>query len=264
MIYWLKTKTDIDASNYAYDALCFAIDSNVTDIDLDTPERKYNYKKIIGNGASISGGDSFGDRIITFKKVFKTDGTSTSGALTQGRLDFINKYIVSLDDIYFMRDYNTSIQYIKVTPTMGAEKYKKLMISGDIDFKLMCTVPFFKNITDTVENLTAKTTRFYSANITNTGVMTPFTFQATFDDNDTEFKLSVFENMGIKITTAFTSGDILKIDLGTFRIWINNVERFNLTIVGSPFNLLAGVNTVSIESLADLSSMAITYTGRNI
>jgi hypothetical protein len=264
MIYWLKTKTDIDASDYAYDALCFPLDLNATDIDLDTPARKYNYKKIIGNGASISGGDSFTDRTMSFKRIFKSDGVGTSGALTQARLDFISKYIVTRDDIYLIRDYNTSLQYIKVVPTMGSEKYKKLVVSNELDIKLMCSVPFFKDITDTVEVLTDKASRFYHAHITNPGVMTPFTFQGTFDDNDTEFKLSLYANLGIKITEAFTTGDILKIDTGTFRVWINNIERFNLTIVGSPFNLLSGANTVSIESIADIVDMALTYTGRNI
>jgi len=264
MIYWLKTKTDIDASDYAYDALCFPLDINAIDIDLDTPARKYNYKKIIGNGASISGGDSFSDRTMSFKRIFKTDGIGTSGALTQARLDFISKYIVTRDDIYLIRDYNTSLQYIKVVPIMGSEKYKKLVVSNELDIKLMCSVPFFKDITDTTVNLTAKTSRFYHYHATNIGVMAPFYFQCTFDDNDTEFKLSLYENLGIKITEAFTTGDILKIDTGTFRVWINNIERFNLTIVGSPFNLLSGTNTVSIESIADLSSMTIVYTGRNI
>jgi len=263
MIYWLKTKTDIDASNYAYDALSFPIDINAIDLDLDIPIRKYTVKKIIGNGASISGGDAFGDRIIKFSRIFKRDGVSISGALTQGRLDFISKYIVSRDEIYLIRDYNCSLQYIKVVPVMKGEKYKKLLVSEDLEVSLLCSLPFFKDVTETVVSFT-KGSRYYTEEITNTGVGTPLIFQGTFGDDDTFFKMSIFENCGIEITTAFSNGDILKFDTGNFRIWINSVERFNIPIVGTPFNLLSGLNSVKLESIASLSDCTITYTGRNI
>jgi hypothetical protein len=263
MIYWLKTKTDIDASNYAYDSLCFPLDTNGTDLDLDNPTRRYQVNKIIGNGATISGGDTFGDRAPSFKMMFKTDGVGTSGALTAGRLAFISKYIVSRDDIYLIRDYNGTLQYIKVVPTMGAEKYKKYVTSSPFEIKLLCSLPFFKNVTATVVSFT-KSSRYQTEDITNTGIMTPFIFQGTFSANDTVFKISVYENAGLQITNAFTGGDILKFDTASFRIWVNNVERFNIPVLGTPFNLLSGANAVKLESISAMTSCTITYTGRNI
>lgn len=264
MVYWLKTQTDIDSSDYAYDANSFPLDSNAIELDLDVPMRKYNVKKIIGNGASISGGDTFGDRVISFSRIFKTDGVSTSGALNQGRLDFISKFIVSRDDIYLIRDYNGSLQYIKVSPVMKGESYKKFVISGDIKIDLLCSKPFFSEVTETATALFDKTSRFLTKSITNAGVQTPFIFEGTFDAIDANFKMEVYRNTGIDITTAFAANDVLKIDTGTFRIWINGIERFNLTIVGTPFELLSGVNSLRIESISNLSDCKISYTGRHI
>jgi hypothetical protein len=262
MIYWLKTLADITSSgDFAYNSDCFPIDTNATTINLDPPERKYDVKKIIGDGASISGGDFFGSRVISFTRIYKKDGVSTSGALTADRLAFISKYVITMDDVYLVRDYNGALQYIKVRPVINDEKYKKLIMSEDFAVKLLCSIPFFKSVTETVEEFT-KTTRFHSEAFTNLGVATPFTFECTFDSNDTEFKMALYENMGIKITQAFTAGDILKIESGTFRVWINNTERFNLTIVGTPFKALSGANSLRIESVSDLSDCSISYTGR--
>jgi hypothetical protein len=263
MIYWLKTKTDIDADGYVYDANCYALDTDASDLDLDNPVRKYTVAKIIGNGSTISGGDTFGDRSMSFKKIFKVDGVGTSGALTAGRLAFISKFIVSRDDIYLIRNYNTSLQYIKVVPTMGAEKYKSLVASNSFTINLLCSIPFFKDVTATVESFT-KTTRYHTEVITNPGIGAPFIFEGTFDAIDTEFKISVYENGGLKVTNAFAASDILKFDTSNFRIWVNNVERFNIPVVGTPFNILAGVNNVKLESVSNMSSCTITYTGRNI
>ena len=262
MIYWLKTLADITSSgNYAYDSNCFPLDTNAQSLDLDTPIRKYNIKKIIGDGASISGGDAFGDRTISFKLIFKTDGVSTSGALTAARTAFISKYILTMDEVYLVRDYNGSLQYIRVVPTMGNEKYKKYIISDDIDIKLHCILPFFKSVTDIVETFT-KTSRFHFEAFTNLGVATPFFFECTFDDTDTIFKMSIYENMGIQITNAFSAADVLLIDTGTFRVWINGIERFNLSIVGTPFKALSGANILRLETIANLSDCSISYTGR--
>lgn len=263
MIYWLKTKTDIDADGYVYDSNCFALDENGADLDLDTPLRKYTVTKIIGNGAVISGGDTFGDRNMSFKRMFKPDGVSTSGALTSGRISFLSKFILTRDDIYLIRDYNGSLQYIKVILTMGAEKYKKLVASENFDIKMICSVPFFKDVAETDVAFT-KSSRYHTQNITNLGVTTPFIFEGTFDTVDTEFKISVYENGGLKITNAFAANDVLKFDTANFKIWINNVERFNVTITGTPFNLLSGLNKVKIETVSAMSDCTITYTGRNL
>jgi hypothetical protein len=263
MIYWLKTKTDIDADGYAYDTNCFPLDTNGADLDLDTPLRKYTVNKIIGNGATVSGGDTYGDRKMSFKMMFKPDGVGTSGALTTGRLAFLTKFIVSNDEIYLIRDYKSSLQYIRVYPVMGSERYKKLVASDNFDIQLICSQPFFKDVTPVAETFT-KISRYHTEVITNSGITTPFLFKCTFDDNDTEIKVAAYENMGVHITQAFTANDVLKFDTANFRIWINDVERFNVTVVGTPFNLLSGVNRVKIESISNLSDCSITYTGRHL
>lgn len=263
MIYWLKTKTDIDADGYSYDANCFGLDSNSADLDLDTPLRKYTVTKIIGNGAVVTGGDTYGDRNMSFKRMFKPDGISVSGALTADRLDFISRFIVSRDEIYLVRNYNGSLQYIKVYLTMGAEKYRKLVASESFDVKMICSVPFFKDVSETVVSFD-KISRYHTQNITNIGVDSPFIFEGTFDDTDTEFKISVYENGGLKIVNAFSVNDVLKFDTANFRLWINDVERFNVEVTGTPFNLLSGLNKVKIESVSNISDCTISYTGRNL
>ena len=147
MIYWLKTASDIASAGYTYDSNCFPVDTYSSAINLGSPERKYTVKKIIGNGASISGGDYYGERKITINRRFKTDGSGTSGALTAARQAFLSKFITLSEDLYLIRDYNSSLQYIKVYPVLNAEKYKKLLISEDIEIELLCDIPFFQDAT---------------------------------------------------------------------------------------------------------------------
>lgn len=264
MIYWLKTGTDIEDYGYGYDGLSFSLDSNALSIDLGPPSRLYNVRKIIGSGASISGGDTFSDRTISFSRLFRKDGVSTSGALTAEREAFISKYILSRDEIYLVRDYNGTLQYIRVYPILKGEAYKKLVISEDIGIDLICTDPFFKNTAGTVIGPFNKTSRFHTQTFTNSGAPSPFTFECTFSGSDGGIKVLVYENLGVELTYAFEAGDELRIDVGKFQIWINGTERFNVPLVGSPFDLLSGENNVLIDSASDLTDCSITYTGRSL
>lgn len=265
MIYWLKTKTDIDADGYAYNSLTdFPLDSFALNLDLDNPARKYSIKKIIGNGASVSGGDYFADRTITFSRNFKTDGVSVSGALTAARAAFFSKYILSSDEIYLIRDYNGTLQYIRVYPQLSGEKYKKLLISEDFTIKLLCGEPFFLNTALTVSDTFSKAVRFFDKSFTMPGVMCPIIFQGTFSATDTEIKIGVYDNYGVRVVKDFTAGDIIKIDSGSLRVWINGVERFNLVIEGTPFNILSGSSTVRIECISDMTDCSITYRERSL
>lgn len=262
MIYWLKTGVDIQSSGYGYDGNCFPLDSNVSSINMDTPERKYQTKKIIGNGASVSGGDSYADRVITISRVFKNDGSSVSGALTAGRTTFINKFIASYDSIYLIRNYNGSLQYIKVIPVLGNEKYKKLIVSESFDIKLLCELPFFKAVAPTVTSVFQKNAHYFDYSFTNDGVPTPVIFSGTFAGNDTELKLGVYNNYGVDIVRNFITGDIVTVDSSDLSVYINNVQYFNLVITGTPFNALAGASTLRIESVTNIDNCTLTYTGR--
>lgn len=264
MVYWLKTKTDIDADGYTYDANSFPLDTNAITIDLDNPKRKYNVKKIIGNGASISGGDYYADRIIAFSKIFKYDGVSTTGAFNAVRQAFISKYMISSDEIYLIRDYNGTLQYIRVYPILGGEKYKKFVASEDFDIKMYCDIPFFQNVTLTETALFDKTTRFFDKTFTNLGIASPIIFEGTFDATDTEIKIGVYDNYGVRVVRDFVATDTIKIDSGDLRVWINGVERFNLVIEGTPFNILSGSSTVRIECVSNLSDCKISYRERNL
>lgn len=265
MIFWLKTKTDIDADGYAYNSLTdFPLDSFALSLDLDNPARKYNVKKIIGNGASVSGGDYFEDRTISFSRNFKADGVSVTGAFNAVRSAFISKYILSSDEIYLIRDYNGTLQYIRVYPQLGGEKYKKLLISEDFTIKLICDEPFFQNTTLTTSGTFTKTVRFRDVNFTMPGVMCPIIFQGEFVSNDTEIKIGVYDNYGVRVVKDFAAGDIVKIDSGSLRVWINGVERFNLVIEGTPFNILSGASTVRIECVSDMTDCSISYRERSL
>lgn len=264
MVYWLKTKTDIDASDYSYDANSFPIDENAIDLNLDNPVRKFKIKKIIGNGASISGGDYYGDRTISFSRIFKKDGISTTGALSAVRQAFLSKFITSSDEIYLIRSYNGDLQYVRVYPTMGTEKYKNLLISEDFDIKLICEVPFFQNVDETVTSAFSKTTRFYDYTFSNPGVPTPITFEGTFDATETEIIIGVFFNYAVKIQRAFSASDVIKVDSGDLRVWVNNVERFNLVVEGTPFHIQSGSTKVRIECTSNMSDCTIAYRERHL
>lgn len=264
MIYWLKTGLDIEEYGYEYDAHSYSLDSNALSLDLAPPTRVYNVRKIIGTGASISGGDTFSGRTMSFSRIFKRDGTSTSGALTEERMAFISKYILSRDAIYLIRDYNTVLQYIRVYPILKGEGYKKLNISEDVGIDLICTDPFFRNLEPTVIGPFTKTSRFHLEEFVNTGAPAPFFFSCKFDGNDGGIKVVVFTNIGVEVTHDFSTGDKLTIDMGKFRVWINDVERFNVQLLGSPFDLLSGNNKVIIDCTSNLSECSITYTGRSL
>lgn len=264
MIYWLKTKSNIDNYGYTYDAYSFPIDTNAIDIDLGAPSRKYNIKKVIGNGAIISGGDFYSPRTIKFSRKFKRDGVSTTGALTTGRLNFLVEYVLTFDDLYLIRDYNGSLQYIRIFPIMGAEKYGSLLISNDIDFTLYCDVPFFQDVALTVTTPFTKDERFYDYEFTNLGAPTPIIFEGTFNSSDTEIKLGVYDNYGILLTRSFSASDTVKIQSADLRVWVNDVERYNLDLEGTPFNLLSGTSILRIESLSDLSDCTVSYRGRHL
>jgi hypothetical protein len=256
----------LEISPYLYDvdSDCFPIDTTAIQINLDNPQRKYNVKKIIGNGASISGGDYYGDRKITFSRIFKKDGVSTSGALTVARNNFINKYITLSDDLYLIRDYNAALQFIQVFPMMGGEKYKNLLISEDFDITLYCALPFFTDAEETITDSFSKTSRYFDYDLTVVGLPVPMIFEGTFSSNDSNLVLGVFENFGVSITYNFLANDVVKFDSGAMRLWVNDVERFNATIVGTPFVLLSGDTTLRIECIADMTGCTVTYTGRYI
>jgi hypothetical protein len=264
MIYWLKTKADIEEYGYEYDTHSYSLDENAMSLDLGPPSRVYTVRKIIGTGSSISGGDTYSDRTISFSRVFKRDGASKSGALTAERRDFISKYILSRDQIFLVRDYNDSLQYIRVYPILKGEAYKKLVISEDVGIDLLCTDPFFKSTTGTVVGPFTKSSRFHIEEFVNTGAPAPGVFSCKFDGGDGLIKVVVFENIGVEVTHTFETNDTLKLDLGKFRIWINNVERFNIPLLGSPFDLLSGVNKLVIDCASNLSNCKITYTGRHL
>jgi hypothetical protein len=240
----------------------YPIDTGATQIDLDTPQRKWNVRKIIGNGASVSGGDYYSDRKITFSRIFKKDGVSISGALTDARNDFINKFITLSDDLYFIRNYNGILQSIQVLPIMGSEKYKNLLISEDFTVSLLCNLPFFSDTLETVTSPFSKTSRYFDKEITVTGLPVPIVFEGTFSSSDTSLTLGVFENYGAIITYAFVAGDVVRFDSGSMRLWVNDVERFNATITGTPFMLLSGVSTLRIEAISDMTLCTVSYTGR--
>lgn len=265
MIYWLKTKKDIDTSGYIYESSnCFPIDEGAIDLDLDNPARKFTVKKILGNGSSISGGDFYGDRVIGFSMVFKKDGVSTTGAFNAVRLAFLSKFIVSSDEVYLIRNYNGVLQYTRVYPVLGSEKYKNFMISNDFNVKLYCDVPFFHNVDQTVTSSFSKTNRFHDVTFNNPGVPTPIQFEGTLSAIDTEVKIGVFDNYGIRITHAFTAGDKLKVDSGDLRIWLNGVERFNLVYSGTPFNIQSGETSLRIESISAMTDCTISYRERHL
>lgn len=265
MLYWLKTLADITGSGtYAYDSSCFLLDNYAVNLDLGTPTRKYVVKEIIGNGSSITGGDTFGIRTIVFTRRFKSDGTGY-GALTSGRVDFLTKFILSSDDIYLIRNYGGVYQKIKVYPVItSSEKHSTLLTTDPIEITLRCDVPFFEAITQTSVGPFTKNTRYYEYAITNPGAPTPLEVSFVFAAADIEVRIAFFDNTSIGIIHDFEVGDELVIDTGTFRVWLNDIERFNLDIYGSPFNMLPGGNTFRMYCESNLTSCYLKYTGRYI
>lgn len=248
--FWLKTKTDIDSHGYGYDEYSLSVDSNTRNIGIGSPERLYDFKKIIGNGVFVTGGDFYSNRTIKINIRF---GRTTADPLDDNRAEIYQKYFASVEDVYLCRQYLTRVESIKVFPVVKDETYQHFFVSDEVDIELVTELPFWEE-SALQEVLFSKTEGSeISLSITNGGMITPVIWTGVFSSGATYIEIGVRQNFGIKITEAFEIGQTLRIDSRDFSIWLNGAQMFDYDISGTPFAIHPGSNILRMFSDGNFS-----------
>jgi hypothetical protein len=257
--YLKKEKDSIVDGNELYNSLnSLSIDINFRDISLGKARRKHEFKKQIGNGQKI------------IRSVFRNPqdikgrikyNSLTANTFDSVRREFLRDWVHTEDVVYLYRNEDDRLTKREVILDIdGNESYDLYRISNDISVILLSEKPFFTNVVEVVENFT-KTGATEEIPITNNGEYVPFIVNFTFGSGAGQFIVKTFENKAVEIDYSFSNGMVLQIDLADLTIYINGIERTNLDVTGSPFNLVPGNNTVKIISAAP-GTGNITYSER--
>lgn len=249
-VFWLKKQSDIDIDgNYDYNASnSFLIDTNIIDVDLDTPRKKIDVRKKIGNGQYVRVTDFYEPRTIKLNLKFKRDA-SGNNVFNNDRLTILKTWVTSDDELYLVRQYaNPSRkEAIRVYPSgISGEKYDNYLISGQVSVDFFTDSPFFQSVTQTTNSFTS-TGGEKSCAVTNDGVRCPFTITIDLGADTDGIIIKLFENVQLQLLDYFYSGDVIIIDMGTMVNYKNSAE-FLFTTNGSPFQLLTGANTVKVTT----------------
>jgi phage-related protein len=247
-VLWLKKQADIiSEGDYAYNASsCFLLDANVMDIDLDTPVKKVDVRKKIGNGQYVRVTDFYDARNIKVNLKFKRDA-SGNNVFNADRLNILKTWVTSDDEIYLIRDYSTALQKIRVYPTgIGGEKYSNYVISGNISIEFLTGSPFFESITETTNDFSSTGGAKVCA-VTNNGVKCPFKITIDLAGDSDGIIIKLFENVQLQLLDYFYSGDVIEIDMSTMDN-LKNGALFLFDTNGSPFQLNSGVNNVTVTT----------------
>ena len=258
--FYLKKQNDIDTDgNSLYNSVnSLSIDIKFRNISLGKMPRKHELKKLIGNGQKIIRS--------TFRDPQKIKGTIKFTSITDNTFDaerrnFLATWVYTEDTVFLFRNENDRLTRREVILDIdGNENYDFYPISNDINFTLLSEKPFFDNI---VEELTpfTKISSTEEVIIINNGDYTPFIVNFIFGSGSSQFIIKLFENKAVQINYTFSNTMVLQVNLADLTIFINGIERTNLDVVGSPFNLVPGSNTVKIISAAP-GNGNITYNER--
>jgi len=248
-VLYLKKKSDIDLEgNYNYSSSCFLLDDNVFNVDLDTPQKKIETRKKIGNGQYVRVTDFFDNRTITISLRFKRDNAAGENVFSSARLEYLKKWVTTDDETYLIRYYsNSRLEYIRVYPAgISGEKYSNYQISGEISTSLITDIPFFQNTLATEYNFVS-TGGEKLCLIENGGVKCPFSIAITLDADTDGIILRLFENIQLQLTNYFFAGDVVFVNMANMFTSINGVEQI-LQTTGSPFSLVSGENNLIVRT----------------
>jgi hypothetical protein len=250
-VLWLKKQAGIIADgDYAYNSSDsdnnFLLDTNVYDIDLDTPRKKVDVRKKIGNGQYVRVTDFYDSRNIKVSLKFKRD-SSGNNVFNTDRLNILKKWVTSDDEIYLIRDYMTSLQKIRVYPTgIGGEKYSNYIVSGNISIEFLTSSPFFESVTETT-NTFSSTGGAKVCAVTNDGVKCPFIITIDLAADSDGVIIKLFENVQLQLTDYLYSGDLIEINMANMENTLNGAS-YLFTTSGSPFQLNTGSNNVTVNT----------------
>lgn len=246
-VLWLKKQTDIvSEGNYSYNASsCFLLDTNVFDVNLDTPRKKIDVRKKIGNGQYVRVTDFYDSRVIQVSLKFKRN--ATDNVFNADRLSILKTWVTSDDEMYLIRQYQSGLEKIRVYPSgIGGEKYSNYLVSGNISIDFITDSPFFDSTTQTT-NTFSSTGGAKVCAVTNNGVKCPFTITIDLSADTDGIIIKLYENIQLQLTDYFYSGDIVVIDMGTMDNTLNGAD-YLFTTLGSPFQLVTGSNNVTVTT----------------
>jgi hypothetical protein len=254
--YYLKKLKDINTYGYSFDEYSYSLTKYFYKFDFGLPERDFQSVDRIGNGVSVQGGQKYGKRLMTLT------GQIENG-LSNTRLLFLKNWISTQDDIYLIRVYQNIIQKIQVKPVLSSgDKYstKVNLASDDFTLKLLAEKPLFENVDSTTISFYKNTNPFYLT-LVNSGVLCAVNVNFVFDSPSGTFRISLYENLGCKITKAFLTNTELNIDSSDLAFKINGAIRNDLTFSGTPFFLETGSNILKINTIS-AGEGVITYNER--
>ncbi|MCP4336468.1 MAG: hypothetical protein GY679_01295 [Mycoplasma sp.] len=249
--FYLKKQKDVDSDgNHLYNiANSLLVDEIFRSMSLGKSRRKHELKKLIGNGQKIIESPFRNPQTISGSiKYFSYNNSDNS--FNEVRREFLRDWAYTEDEVYLYRKEDDRLTRRKVILDVdGSEEYNYYPIAEDIKFIMLSEKPFFDNVTSESEAYT-KTSSTVEIPITNNGEFTPFVVNFTLGGGASFVTIKTFENRAVKIEYSFISGSELQVDMTDLTIYINGIERTNLSVTGSPFNLSPGDNTVKIISAA--------------
>lgn len=257
MTLYLKKQADIDLLGDELDSSALNLTPIITFIDFGDASKVYNTIGRIGDGQKVRGGIYTKAREIkTSLRYFDRLGYTLTGF----RDEIIYNWLNSIDDIYLYRQFdNGNVGKVKVFLTLNSgEVYNdaNTMISEELELNMLCENPFFEALEET-EISVSKTTSISTLNIQNDSAPVFFQLSLNLTSSMSYLSIRTFENVGIDINTAATSGTTIDIDTKDFSIKYDDVSVV-VSKTGSPFRIESGSNTIRFDSDSNFSG-TITY-----
>lgn len=230
----------------------YNFDTNVLDIDLGTPKRKYNIEDSAGtHGGIITGLGNYEPRTIKVTKKFSTTSNTTWDATRTAFMTWINTSVNST--IYFCVKHNdgTTITRTRCYPSPGgSEKFKWIKSNEPWSFEFLCPKPYFENTTASTGSESVVDTTEHTFTVNNTGILdVPAIFTFTPTGAETMFQCLIADSFGFRLEGTFTAAKEISFNMANNSLTIDSIsQNLNQFLTsGGIFNLAIGSQSIYVR-----------------